>query len=44
LADCFLQGVYYLTLKNMITIKQEAGADAGADADADADAETDAEL
>ena len=38
LADCFLQGVYYLTLKNMITIKQEA------DADADADAETDAEL
>ena len=32
LADCFLQGVYYLTLKNMITIKSEAGANAGANA------------
>jgi hypothetical protein len=35
LADCFLQGVYYLTLKNMITIKQESGANAGANAEAD---------
>lgn len=35
LADCFLQGVYYLTLKNMITIKYEADANAGANAQAD---------
>jgi hypothetical protein len=32
LADCFLQGVYYLTLKNMITIKQEGGDQAEAEA------------
>jgi hypothetical protein len=31
LADCFLQGVYYLTLKNMITIKPEIVADVDID-------------
>jgi hypothetical protein len=35
LADCFLQGVYYLTLKNMITIKYEADANTDANAQAD---------
>jgi len=31
LADCFLQGVYYLTLKNMITIKPEGGVEVDID-------------